>query len=44
MKRTAIELIIERIKETKGHEYVSMNTFMQWCEDALDYERNHLLI
>jgi hypothetical protein len=43
MKQTAVEWIIEQINNVKPHQFCSLETIKEWCEQAKEMERKERL-
>jgi len=41
--KTAVQMIIEHINDIKPHEFVSPQKVLQWCEEALAFEKDQIV-
>jgi acetyl-CoA carboxylase carboxyltransferase component len=39
MKQTAVEWLIEQINNVKPHQFCSIETIKEWCEEAKEMEK-----
>jgi hypothetical protein len=43
MKQTAVEWIIEQINNVKPHQFCSLETIKEWCEQAKEMEKEQIM-
>ena len=41
--KTAVQMIIDNINDIKPHEFVSPQKVLQWCEEALAFEKDQIV-
>ena len=43
MKQTAVEWIIEQINNVKPHQFCSLETIKEWCDQAKEMEKQQVI-
>ncbi len=41
--KTAVQMIIDNINDIKPHEYISIPKVLEWCEEALVFEKDQIV-